>query len=264
MEAWAVRVSRGAAALALLAGAWPLAALAPLPARARDAAGEVTREAAREEVRTILFGGFEAGSAAFANLGAKHVFRPAEPDGPLVMAGAGYGARFERDGAAPFAGGARAPLVMRHTILAHAVGGWQWSFPWGVVSAMAGPELSYERVGSRYALRQPGPRFGGRLHGEVWARPTEGTLLTLTAIAGSARGDLWARVSWGWRLFDVYVGPEAARYGDLTGYAKTSLGLHATALELWGLTLRVSAGFLREEPAGRNGGYLALVAWKPL
>lgn len=240
--------------LRLAAGAGAILAAWSLPARAGDAAAA--------EVRTILFGGLEAGSATFANLGAKHTFAPADRDGPLVMAGAGYGGRFERDGAAP--AGTAAPLVMRHTVLAHAVAGWQWTFPWGVVSAMAGPEMSYEHVSSRFAAREPGPRFGGRVHGEVWARPTEETLLTLTAIAGSARGDLWGRVSWGWRLFGVYVGPEAARYMDRTGYSKTSLGLHATGLALWGLTFRLSAGYLREEPARRDGGYLALVAWTAL
>ena len=239
---------------AWLLAAWFLAA-APLPARADE-------ETAAREVHTILFGGLEAGSATFANAGAKHTFEPADRDGPLVMAGGGTGARFERDGAVPT--GTPAPLVMRHTVLAHAVAGWQWTFPWGVVSAMAGPEMSYEHVYSRFAPRQPGPRFGGRLHGEVWARPTEETLLTLTAIAGSARGDLWGRASWGWRLFGVYVGPEAARYMDRTGYSKTSLGLHGTGLELWGLTFRLSAGYLREEPARRDGAYLALVGWAAL
>jgi hypothetical protein len=230
-----------------------IVALTAAAARAGDASD------AREEIRTVLFGGFDAGSASFVSAGAKHTFGPADRDGPLVMAGAGYGARFERDGAAP----RPAPVVMRHTLLAHAVGGWQWTFDWGVVAAMAGPEMSYERVGSRFA-QQPGARFGGRIHGEVWARPGEDTLLTATLIAGSARGDAWGRLSWGWRVWGIYLGPEAARYADLTGYRKTSLGLHATGLEFWGLTFRVSAGYLREERARRDGGYVALAVWTAL
>lgn len=248
-----VATRRSAAALVLAATA-ALAEEAPVPTTAL-----------RDEVRTVLFGGFEAGTATFVSAGAKHALDGLDRDGLILMSGVGYGARFDRDGNDPARRlGLKSPLVLRHTVLAHALAGYQWTFDWGVVALLAGPELSYEHLASRYALNQPGPRFGGRVHGEVWARPTDETLFTATLIAGSARGDAWGRLSWGWRLFGAYVGPEAALYADLTDYRKASVGLHATALTLFGTQLRISAGFLREYPARRDGGYVALTAWRPL
>ena len=41
------------------------------------------------------------------------------------------------------------------------------------------------------------PRFGLRLHGEIWARPTEETLLQATLIAGTSLDSIWARIAWG-------------------------------------------------------------------
>lgn len=252
IQGWAIAARLLAATLALAATS----------AGAQEVPPAAT--ALREEVRTVLFGGFEAGTTAFASAGAKHALDALDRDGLILMGGAGYGARFERDGNDPARRlGLKSSLVLRHTVLAHALAGWQWTFDWGVVALLAGPELSYERLASRYAPDQPGPRFGGRVHGEVWARPTDETLFTATLIAGSARGDAWGRLSWGWRLFGAYVGPEAALYADLTDYRKASVGLHATALALFGTQLRISAGFLREYPARRDGGYVALTAWRP-
>lgn len=222
-------------------------------------------EAEREAVRTVLFGGFDAGSSSFVSAGAKHAFEDVNASGVLLMGGAGYGARFERDHNGPHARwGLRPPLVVRHTMIAHAMAGHQWSFDWGVVQVFAGPEIAYEYLASPYAGRREGPRLGGRVHGEVWARPTDETLLTLTAIAGSARTDVWSRASLGYRLWGVYLGPETALYADRTGYRKWTAGLHATGLELRTLTIRVSAGWLYEERARRTGAYVALSLWRPL
>ncbi|WP_425375082.1 cellulose biosynthesis protein BcsS [Methylobacterium nonmethylotrophicum] len=125
--------------------------------------------------------------------------------------------------------------------------------------------------------RLPSPQIGVRAQAELWARPTESTLLTTTLIAGTARWSAWGRVSWGIRLPDLgeaYLGPEAALYADRTGYRKWSLGLHATDFGLPPLIaappalsemrFRVSAGWVYEEQIRRPGIYGTVTAWLPL
>ncbi len=110
-------------------------------------------------------------------------------------------------------------------------------------------------------------RSGVRLHGEVWARPTESTLVTATVILGSARSDAWARLSWGFSLFGTYLGPEASASLDHTGYRKWSLGLHATDYAFGGYRFRLSAGCQfegRVNASMRPSPYLGLAIWNAL
>ncbi len=221
----------------------------------------------------MLFGSLEAGSANFLTVGGKVALDRVDREGFAALGSLGYGARFERDRAAPqVALGLKAPLALRHTGLASALAGYQWFHEWGVVALFAGPEVSYEVFAAPSTRRWPAPRFGARLHGEVWANPTDDTLLTATLIAGSARADLWTRLSWGMRLPGLlpawlaraYLGPEAALYADADPYRKWSVGVHATDFALGDYSLRLSAGFLYEEQVGRPGGYLSLSLWTPL
>ncbi|WP_298966973.1 cellulose biosynthesis protein BcsS [uncultured Methylobacterium sp.] len=211
----------------------------------------------RADARTVLFGSLDAGSSSFATVGAKRSFDPIGHDGAVVLGSLGYGGRSEIRGT--WEGSPK--RVRRHNVKASVVGGWQWFADWGVAALFAGPELDFEQ---REAAKAVGPSLGLRLHGEVWARPGPTTLLTLTAIAGTARGDLWGRGSFGIRAFGAYLGPEAALYADRTGYRKWSLGLHATEWTLWGTSLRLSGGWLYEERERRPGGYGALTLWTDL
>jgi hypothetical protein len=265
--AWIAKGLRGARAL----GAAAALLSAPLPggaARAADAA---------DEARTVLFGSLDAGSANFLTVGGKYAPGGVDHEGFAAVASLGYGARFERDGNAPqVALGLRAPLAVRHTARASALGGYQWFYDWGVVALFAGPELAYEVFAAPSARRWPAPRFGARVQGEVWARPSDDTLVTATVIAGTARADVWARVSWGIRLPEfvpallnpwlaqAYFGPEAALYADADPYRKWSLGLHATGFAVGDYSLRLSAGALYEEQVRRPGGYVSLAVWTRL
>ncbi|MFE1597951.1 cellulose biosynthesis protein BcsS [Methylobacterium sp. ID0610] len=224
----------------------------------------------RAALRTVLFGSLDAGRSTFVNAGAK--FLPGGPaaDGVVLLGQVGYGVRSERDrGGLDVRAGAVPPRVLRHTVLGSALGGWQWLWDWGVVAVFAGPETAFEVLDSSALRRLPAPRFGLRLHAEVWARPTEDTLLTTTAIAGSARGDAWSRLSWGWRVESLYLGPEASLYADRTGYRKWNLGLHLTDVDLARVAVprlrgRVSAGWLYEDAIRRPGLYLSGALWLPL
>jgi hypothetical protein len=146
---------------------------------------------------------------------------------------------------------------LRHTVLASALAGYQWMFPWGAVSAFAGPEASYEVVPDLPLedRRRSRMRLGARVQGEVWARPTAETLLTANLILGSARQNAWGRLAWGYRAVgDVYLGPEVAAYMTDT-FRKEQIGIHATGVELFGLSLRLSGGWQREGERHRTGPY---------
>lgn len=210
----------------------------------------------------VLFGSLDAGAATFLGAGAKVAPDGAGQDGFVLLASVGAGHRRERGVCAC----ARLPVVSslaRATVLGAAVAGYQWVHDWGLVALFAGPEGSAEMLsGSAGSLSLP-PRWGLRLHGEVWARPTAETLLQATAIIGSARGDAWGRIAWGYRLWGTYLGPEASLYADRTAYRKWSLGLHGTDLALGAFRVRASTG-VQLETGRRPGPYLSLAVWAPL
>ncbi len=210
-------------------------------------------------LRSVLFSSLEAGASTFSTGGAKVVFDRFDRDGPVVLVSGGSGVRLE--------GGGRLPVLVRTTLLGAALGGYQFVQPWGVVTVLAGPELSVEMLTGAGGGTLLPLRSGVRLHGEVWARPTESTLVTATVILGSARSDAWARLSWGFSLFGTYLGPEASASLDHTGYRKWSLGLHATDYAFGGYRFRLSAGCQfegRVNASMRPSPYLGLAIWNAL
>lgn len=212
-------------------------------------------DARASEIDMLLFGSLDAGGDTFLTFGTKVGLTSLAQDGFTALASVGGGRRSEHG-----AEGARA----RYTVAAAAVAGYQWFFDWGVAAAYAGPEATTEMLVAGRDVDALPTRFGLRLHGEVWARPTDATLLQATAVAGSARDSLWARIAWGYRLYETYIGPEAALYTDTTGYAKWSLGLHATDFALGRYSFRASAGVQSEAARARARPYLTLSVWSPL
>nr|WP_245517604.1 cellulose biosynthesis protein BcsS [Methylorubrum sp. Q1] len=169
---------------------------------------------------------------------------------------AGGGVRLE--------GGGGTPVLMRITALGAALGGYQFIREWGAVTVFAGPEASWEALSGPGFVQALPLRAGFRLHGEVWARPTATTLTTATVILGSARGDAYARLSWGTALFGAYLGPEAAVYGDRTDYRKWCVGLHVTDYAMGGYRFRLSAGGQIETPLDQWNPYVSLAIWSAL
>lgn len=209
--------------------------------------------AADTPVSAIIFGSLDAAPSGFAAAGAKIGFDRVDREGFAVLASVGTGRRSET-----------VPSIMRWTMLGSALVGYQWFTDWGVVALYAGPEASMEALsGPGWMVVLPG-RFGLRLHGEVWARPTDDTLVTATLILGSAQGHAWTRLSYGVRLWGAYLGPEAALYAEEAGYRKWSLGLHATEVALGGFSFRVSAGYLIESTRAGGSPYVAITLWRPI
>ncbi|HVL72496.1 MAG TPA: cellulose biosynthesis protein BcsS [Beijerinckiaceae bacterium] len=204
----------------------------------------------REALRTVLFGGLEAGRGGFASAGFKRTLGPLDQNGFAVLGTAGAG--LERD--RPHEPGA--PAHGRYKVQASLLSGHQWMLGWGAVALFAGPEFDYETVPGDPTARGR-PRLGARLQGEAWLHPTEDTLVTLTGIAGSARGHLWTRGSLGYRLREgLFVGPEASLYVTRE-HREWRLGLHATGLSWRDVRVRLSAGWRQDEDR-RGGAYLGL------
>ncbi|NEU13049.1 cellulose biosynthesis protein BcsS [Methylobacterium sp. BTF04] len=198
----------------------------------------------------MLFGSLEASPSVFATTGAKLALDRLDREGFVALASIGAGRRTE-------------PALVRQTIGFAAVFGYQWVRDWGVAAAYVGPEGSVEVLSGAAGSGILPARLGLRLHGEVWARPSEGTLLTATLILGSARTSAWSRISWGTQLWGAYLGPEATLYGDHTGYAKWSVGLHATDFKIGRFSFRASAGYQRTTEARSGSPYVAFDVWTP-
>ena len=198
----------------------------------------------------LLFGSLEASPSVFVTTGAKVALDRIDREGFVALGSIGASRRQEG-------------TLNREIATGALVFGYQWFQDWGVVSAYAGPEGMAEAVTGCSCARILPPRFGLRLHGEVWARPSDETLLTATLILGSTRASAWGRLAWGYRIWGAYLGPEAALYLDGTGYTKWNLGLHATDFALGRFSLRVSAGLQQASARQDTSPYVGLTLWTP-
>jgi hypothetical protein len=198
----------------------------------------------------LLFGSLEASPSVFVSGGAKMALDRVDGQGFVALANLGAGRR--REGA-----------LTRDSFVGAVVFGYQWFPDWGAVAAYAGPEGTMDVLSGCGCVQALPPRFGLRLHGEVWARPSDDTLLTATLILGSTRMSAWGRLSWGYRFWGAYLGPELAHYRDETGYAKWNVGLHATDFALGRFSLRLAAGLQMASARRDTGVYVGLTAWTP-
>ncbi|GEP01392.1 cellulose biosynthesis protein BcsS [Methylobacterium haplocladii] len=214
-----------------------------------------------DAVSTVLFGSMDTGTSVFAGGGFKAAPERVDREGFAILGMVGAGARREQ---APALVNGTLPTLVRITGLAALLGGYQFFFDWGVLGLFAGPEASVETLTGNGGFGVAETRFGARLQGELWARPSENTLTTVTVVLGSARWDAYGRVSAGYRLFGAYLGPEAAAYADRTGYGRFNLGLHATDFGFGAFRFRLSAGCSYESETRRLGPYLAVAGWVPL
>lgn len=206
------------------------------------------------ELDMLLFGSLDAAAATFVTAGAKIGLPSLEREGPVALASLGGGRQNERDTDTTY---------RRYTANGAVVLGYQWFFDWGVIAAFTGPEVTAQMLTRSPSGASPSAHLGLRLHGEVWARPTEATLLQATVIAGTAFQSVWARTAWGYRLWGAYLGPELSLYTDATGYRKWNLGLHGTDFDLGRYSFRVSVGVQAETGQRTAGPYLALSVWSP-
>ena len=123
------------------------------------------------------------------------------------------------------------------------------------VSAFVGVDTQTHRV----SPFDPGNGLAGTHTGvraalDVWWQPTPDAMVSANISYASIGNGYWARVSSGWRVFDlVYVGPEVHAMGDEV-YHQWRLGLHATALHIGMFEVSAGAGYV-EDNSGRAGFY---------
>jgi hypothetical protein len=208
----------------------------------------------KPDPRSAMFSSVEMGASTFASTGFK--WRPGgalDTTGFVLMGTAGAGTLRDRqireDG----------PVRLDHLSTQGALlVGHQWMVERGVWAVFAGAEADIRQpLVDGALLERTEPAFGARLQAEIWLHPTDRTLLTGTLVAGTARTHLWARGSWGYRVWrDVHVGPEATVSLE-RDYREGRLGLHATGLRIGRLDLRLSGGLLLRQ-TGEAAGYAAL------
>lgn len=205
-------------------------------------------------LRTVVFSSVDAGRSGFLTLGAKRTLVGSlDESGPVALASVGAGGSPEQMGWPRLAGGAFRPAVQGSALI-----GYQWNLGRTFLSLFAGPEVDHDRFTSGRGVAEEGTRIGARMHGEIWMHPTDDTLVTGTAIAGSARGHLWARASAGYKVWrDVFLGPEATLYRT-QDYREWRVGAHATGLQLGRFTFQLSTGWRVEDTSRRGGAYGAL------
>lgn len=219
------------------------------------AVGLTCTEAGASGLDILLFGSLDGGAGTFVSAGAKIASGSLSEEGPVALLIAGGGVRSERIGCDC---GWNHTLSHETTFIAGSLG-YQWVIPEGVVAGFVGGEAVLDTFGAlALTVRQ-----GLRVQAEAWLRPTEETLVAATLVAGTARGDGWARIAWGRRLWDAYLGPEGSAYLDATGYRKLATGVHATDIAIADLRLRISGGLQWETGRRRTSPYFAVSAWAP-
>ena len=205
------------------------------------------------DLKAVLFGSLDAGRSSFVTLGAKQTLSgPLDRSGFVSMAAFGYGgtpARADFD--------MNSNTVVRPTVQASAMIGYQWILDRVFVAGFIGPEVDAQQPITLGEIpRLSHPRLGLRLQGELWAHPTENTLLAATVVAGTARGHLWGRTAFGYRIWnDVFIGPEASLSLTET-YREWRVGAHVTGLQLGRFTHGFSGGWRGEDDSPHHGAYV--------
>ena len=206
----------------------------------------------------MLFASVDAGRSVFVSGGSKQTLTgPLDRTGFVLMEATGFGITRERS----WQDGLDLPAI-RLTTQSSVLLGHQWSMNGLFLTAFLGPELLHEQLtvaGQAFAFSKP--QYGVRGQVELWANPTRDTLLTTTLVAGSARANLWARGSAGYRVAgNLFLGPELTTYVTET-YRETKVGGHLTGLELGLLQGRLSAGWTTSDDRRTGAPYISVAAW---
>lgn len=240
--------------VAVCAAAFCLPSAAPSWAQTRDEHLFVNGT----DLKTVLFGSLDAGRSGFVTLGVKQTLSgPLDRSGFVSLATVGYGGTPAKTAVETASGS-----VVRPTTQTSAMIGYQWALDRVFLAGFVGPEVDAQQPVTLGDIpRASHPRLGVRFQGELWAHPTESTLLVGTVVAGSARGSLWTRTALGYRLWDnVFVGPEAS-LSITDSYREWRLGGHVTGLQLGRVSVGLSAGWRRDQDAGHEGAYVNLSAY---
>lgn len=219
------------------------------PAASRDA----PQEAARRELRQVIFGSSETvGGSVFVGSGFKRALAGSvDEQGPIMMSLSGAGMTGEL-----YTGPAGIRFVQPRMSQASAIlFGYQWMGDFGVIMLAAGPEFAREQQLDRFGMPRWEPmRRGVSFIAEIWSEPLPRTMAQATLTASSARGSVWVRVAAGYAPFArVFVGPEISAYMD-GGYEEMRFGAHVSGLTIGPFAFRLNGGLVSAS-GRRNEAY---------
>lgn len=139
-----------------------------------------------------------------------------------------------------------------------ALPGWRFKRNGFEVTVFAGCETQYFRL----APDDPDARLRGTLTGfragfELWHEPSPTTMFAADASVSSTGAGNYARLAYGWRVFDrFYLGPESQVYVT-DRYTHTRAGVHVTALKLDDREISGGIGFAADNDH-RKGLYVRI------
>ncbi|MFH6783774.1 MULTISPECIES: cellulose biosynthesis protein BcsS [Methylobacterium] len=171
----------------------------------------------------------------------------AAPAGNLLTSGL----RLRADAAT---GSYRAGTGLGQQAEAAAMIGYGWVWPEAVLSAFVGLNVRRNEVpGLEASVRNAG---GLKAALDVYARPTEGTMIHATGTYASTFNAYYGRVRGGVAVMGGFLGPEVTLLGD--DYDRQwRIGAHWSAFQFGALQVGVAAGYLRDQT--RKGGLYTTV-----
>jgi hypothetical protein len=139
-------------------------------------------------------------------------------------------------------------------LMGAALPGWRWHRPGLEVTVFAGLDVQDHR----YVPKDPNNRLGGthvgaRVGFEAWYEPLANGMITAAASLSTVGSSFWTRAAAGWRLSDVWLGPELLACGDDT-YRQFRFGAHVTSLRWLGYEWSAGAGWVTDSDR-RDGVY---------
>lgn len=144
--------------------------------------------------------------------------------------------------------------VTGRQLMAAALPGWRWRREGFELTVFAGLDVQDHR----FSPDDPGNRLRGTHGGarggfDVWYEPFRDGMVTASASLSTVGSSYWTRAAAGWRVFDVWLGPELHACGDDT-YRQFRVGAHVTSLHFFGREWSAGIGWVTDSDR-RDGVY---------
>lgn len=213
--------------------------------------------------RTIVFSSLDLARSPYATIGAKWAMTGRlDRPGPIMTTSLGYGGKQERSSELD------STLYIKNAGQTSVLYGYQFMVDRTYLAFSLGPEMNQEQYinSDGLASRVSEPRLGARMQWDLWAYPHPDVLATTTLIAGTARGHIWGRSSLGYKISNVFLGPEGV-YALTESEHEWRMGAHVTGVSIKDITLNLSSGWrwTEQKRGGMHvGPYLGLSAHMPM
>lgn len=215
------------------------------PACAETADGEVLAQQGDAVARMLFFGGADVWrNGYFSHGGFFWAPQGLNEDGPVLKLLL-YGGLYHYQ-----AGTTR---ITGEQLAAAALPGWRFKRDGLELTLFAGLDVQDHRFSPADPNRLRGTHAGARAGFDVWYEPLPDGMLTASASVSTVGTSYWTRAAAGWRVFDLWLGPEIHASGD-DAYRQLRFGVHATSLRVWGYEWSAGAGWVTDTDR-RDGMY---------